>query len=284
MDMIDLFIGSEGILGIIASVTIQLIEEPFAVFGGAAFFPSEERALRFVIDARDSHPLALEYFDHESLSLLAEQRREQGPISEIPEIPESEACVYFEFTDDGTGGLKDRLTEWSERIDACGGDPDSAWGALTRRDQLRLKTFRHALPESINKIIARNKREDARIHKVGTDMAVPDQHLKEIMAHYREILSREGIRHVIFGHVGNNHLHVNMLPSTHEQLDRAKELYLGFAKRAVSFGGSVSAEHGIGKLKRDFMKVQYTEAELLQMRAVKDALDPYHLLSPGNVL
>ena len=284
MDLIDLFIGSEGILGIIAAVTIRLIEEPPAIFGGAAFFPTENGALDFVIEGREYRPLALEYFDEESLALLTEQRQEEGPISDLPEIPESKACVYFEFTGTGASSLKDQFSSWAQRIARCGGNPGVAWGALTRRDQLRLKSFRHALPESINKIIASHKRQDERIHKVGTDMAVPDQHLRDMMRYYREALSREGIRHVIFGHVGNNHLHVNMLPSTYEELLRAKDLYLGFARKAVDMGGSVSAEHGIGKLKREFLRIQYSKKALDDMRAIKYVLDPGHLLNPGTVL
>jgi D-lactate dehydrogenase (cytochrome) len=282
MDLIDLFIGSEGILGIIASVTLRLIEEPPAIFGGTAFFPSEEGALEFVIRAREDRPLALEYFDEASLNLLAEQRQDEGPVSEIPEIPASTFCVYFEFT--GESGLRPQFEAWAELIKGHGGDPGLAWGALTRRDQLRLKSFRHALPESINQIIARHKLQDERIHKVGTDMAVPDRFLREIMSHYRDVLSRERIRHVIFGHVGNNHLHVNMLPSTYEELNRAKGLYRGFAKKAVEMGGSVSAEHGIGKLKKEFLRIQFSQAALEEMQAVKDALDPGHLLNPDTVL
>ena len=284
MDLIDLFIGSEGILGIIAAVTIRLIEEPPAVFSGAAFLPSEEDALDFVIGGRENRPLALEYFDGASLELFDEMRREQGPISEIPQIPESKACVYFEFGYDGEGSLKERLGAWAALIGQCHGDHRTAWGALTRRDQLRLKTFRHALPESINKIIAHNKLKDNRIHKVGTDMAVPDLHLKDMMESYRSMLATERIRHVIFGHIGNNHLHVNMIPSNYDELLRAKKLYISFAKRAVDMGGSVSAEHGIGKLKKEFLTIQYGEKAIGEMRAVKNALDPGHLLNPGDVL
>jgi D-lactate dehydrogenase (cytochrome) len=284
MDLIDLFIGSEGILGIIGNATLLLIEEPPGIFGGAAFFPSEDEAFEFVMNGRKNMPLALEYFDGRSLELLRRMRSEEGPISEIPEIPAAQACVYFESAYGDRAPLNGSVRSWSRLIDDCGGNSNTAWGALTRRDQSRLKSFRHALPESINKIIAMKKRSDDRIHKVGTDMAVPDKYLKEIMAFYRSSLSKERIQHVIFGHVGNNHLHVNMIPSSFEQLVRAKELYRGFARRAVELGGSVSAEHGIGKLKREFMKIQYQDDALNQMRTIKELLDPGHMLNPGDVL
>jgi D-lactate dehydrogenase (cytochrome) len=285
MDLIDLFIGSEGILGIIATVTLRLIEEPPGIFSAAAFFSSEKDALHFVIEARrQQKPLALEYFDADSLQLLTEQRQQQGPLSEIPEIPESAACVYFEFSCRDEEGLSTGVLRWSTLIRDCGGDHSGSWGALTKRDQGRLKTFRHSLPESINKIIAHNKLADSRIHKVGTDMAVPDNRLEEMMAFYRTVLRGEKIRHVIFGHIGNNHLHVNMIPSSYEELRRAKELYHGFALKAVNLGGSVSAEHGIGKLKRDFVKIQYPEKAIEEMQNIKAAFDPDRVFNPGNVI
>ena len=284
MDLIDLFIGSEGILGIISLVSIRLIEEPASIFSGAAFLPTEEDAIDFVMQAKEKNPLALEYFDQASLSLLAESREEEGPISEIPAIPESHACVYFEFSYDGEQALKNAVSSITALIDRCHGNGSVSWGALTKRDQLRLKSFRHALPESINKIIAHNKQKDNRIHKVGTDMAVPDEHLKDMVQVYRTTLEKERIRHVIFGHIGNSHLHVNMIPSSHEELLRSKQLYRSFAEKAVAMGGSVSAEHGIGKLKRDFLTIQYTDKEIAEMRAAKDALDPEHMLNPGDVI
>jgi D-lactate dehydrogenase (cytochrome) len=239
MDLIDLFIGSEGILGIIATVTLRLIEEPSGIFSAAAFFHSEKDAVRFVVNARkQQRPLALEYFDAESLKLLDEQRLQQGPLSEIPEIPESAACVYFEFT-----------------------YPDEE--ELSREE---------------------NKRTDSRIHKVGTDMAVPDNRLEEMMAFYRTVLRGEKIRHVIFGHIGNNHLHVNMIPSSYDELRRAEELYRDFALKAVKLGGSVSAEHGIGKLKRDFLKIQYPHGAIEEMQNIKASLDPDRVFNPGNVI
>jgi len=286
MDLIDLFIGSEGVLGVISSVTIRLIEEPSATCSVVAFFKSEEDALDFVMGAKQTRdrPLSLEYFDRDSLALLEGARKNQGPVSEIPEIPDSGSAVYFEFMYSRKRELADRVADWASRIAKCGGWPDRAWGALTKRDLLRLKMFRHTLPESINKIIARNKRNDDRIHKVGTDMAVPDIHLREMLACYREKLSEAKIDHVIFGHIGNSHLHVNMIPEDYNQLQHAKQLYKVFVQKAVSFGGTVSAEHGIGKLKKEYLRILFDDRALEEMRLIKMALDPRQILNQGDVI
>ncbi len=290
MDLIDLFIGSEGILGIIATVTVRLVEEPPAIFGGVAFFKDEGAALDFVDGARSDafRPLALEYFDRDALLLLDQTRMEQGPTSEIPTIFEFGAAIYFESTccniERGTAPLKEMLLQWEKLIESVGGSSSVAWGALNKRDLLRLKVLRHAVPETINKIVAQNKLKNERIHKVGTDMAVPDKHLKEIFGYYRSMLKGEKLQSVIFGHVGNNHLHVNMLPRTDDELFRAKSLYQSFAKKAVHLGGSVSAEHGIGKLKKDYLLLQYPKEYIAEMQVIKKTLDSRGILNPGTML
>lgn len=289
MDLIDLFIGSEGILGVIATVTVGLVTEPAAYFSGVGFFPSENRALEFVVSARSGRgkPLALEYFDSASLGLLENTRALQGPTSEIPEIPNrgSGVCaVYFESAIAGDDSACRIVRRYRTLLEASGCDPKTAWGAMNGRDLGRLKSFRHALPETVNAAISSLKKTDPSIHKVGTDMAVPDERLFDMMAFYREVLAKERIRHVVFGHIGNNHLHVNLIPSDRMELQRAKQLYMIFARRAVEWGGSVSAEHGIGKLKRQFLPVQFKESELEEMNTIKRLLDPAGVMNRGDVL
>jgi D-lactate dehydrogenase (cytochrome) len=288
MDLIDLFIGSEGILGVIATVTVRLLQEPPGFASGVAFFPAEDVSLSFVERARKGgmRPLALEYFDSDALRMLEEVRVSQGPTSEIPVIPEFGAAVFFESAiGSGQGnGFCQVFAGWRRLIQECGGDPSICWGAMEKRDLLRLKVFRHSLPERVNMIIAQKKLKNPRIHKVGTDMAVPDHALEEMVYFYRQQLKQERLRSVIFGHIGNNHLHVNIIPESDEELARAKALYKKFAQKAVSLGGSVSAEHGIGKLKKEYLYIQYQEQHIEQIRAIKRAIDPRGILNPGDMI
>jgi D-lactate dehydrogenase (cytochrome) len=100
---------------------------------------------------------------------------------------------------------------------------------------------------------------------------------------YRDTLAGAGLEWAGFGHVGNNHVHINILPRDMDDLQKALGLYQMFAEKAVAFGGTVSAEHGIGKLKAKFLKTMFGPAEIKEMRAVKRALDPQLLLNPGNI-
>ena len=174
-----------------------------------------------------------------------------------------------------------------EAVDAavrsCGASLADSWAAYENRELDRLKNFRHILPETINAIIAERKKRHPGLHKLGTDLAVPDERLGDMWEVYRDALAGAGLEWAAFGHIGNNHVHVNILPRDMADLQKALGLYQMFAEKAVAFGGSVSAEHGVGKLKAKFLKTMYSPAEIEEMRAVKRALDPQLLLNPGNI-
>ena len=277
MDFLDLFIGAEGTLGIITELTLQLSAVPNAIWGLTAFLPSEKAALGFVQKLRkETAPAAIEFFDFNALNLLRKN-------PDLPKLaPEFHTAVYAEFhgTDDN---VEAAVTEAAEMMADFGADPDAAWVAMESAELERMRLFRHALPEAINQLIAERKREYPELTKLGTDMSVPDDRLEEIMKLYRQGLEREKLEHVIFGHIGNNHVHVNILPRNPNEYERGKALYAEWAKQVVQMGGSVSAEHGIGKLKRDFLRIMFGDKGIEEMQNLKAYFDPVGLLNPGNL-
>jgi D-lactate dehydrogenase (cytochrome) len=114
-------------------------------------------------------------------------------------------------------------------------------------------------------------------------MAVPDQALDCVLAMYREGLEAEGLESVMFGHIGNNHLHVNILPRTLQEYNEGKDLYLEWARQVVALGGTVSAEHGIGKFKVALLREMFGETGIHEMREVKRVFDPGGKLNRGNL-
>jgi len=121
------------------------------------------------------------------------------------------------------------------------------------------------------------------LHKLGTDTAVPNEKLLDLMNSYRRRLQDSGLEHYVFGHIAENHLHVNILPRTLAELQVGEQLVQDMARDAVALGGAVSAEHGIGKLKQGFLTMMYDETRIRQMKATKRALDPNWILCPGNL-
>ena len=285
MDAVDLFVGSEGTLGIITEVELRLALEPAERLVATAFLPGEPQALGFVRALREQEgfeTLAIEYFGPGALDLMRRKRVEEGSSSGVPLLPDGAACaVYIEIAFDGDDQFERRYRVLVGLLEQAGSSARATWAGLTRADLTAMKAFRHALPETVNSIIGRRKRDVPALRKVGTDMAVPDDRLEDVFALYRGGLADSGLEHVIFGHVGDNHLHVNILPRSAEELERAMAIYEAFAREVVAMGGSVSAEHGIGRIKRPFLRMQYKPEMIERMQAVKQAFDPAAMLGRG---
>jgi FAD/FMN-containing dehydrogenase len=119
---------------------------------------------------------------------------------------------------------------------------------------------------------------------MGTDHAVPVTRNRQMLAWYRQRLEQAFPgRYVIFGHIGDAHLHVNILPSP-DEAERATALLAEFARQAVALGGTVSAEHGLGKRKAHLLALQYAPEHLEAMQAVKRRLDPRNIFGRGTLL
>jgi D-lactate dehydrogenase (cytochrome) len=114
-------------------------------------------------------------------------------------------------------------------------------------------------------------------------MALPDDTFAEMLRFYQENLRGGDLRYTIFGHIGDNHVHVNILPRNDDEAEKAWEIYHRFIRRAVELGGTISAEHGIGKLKREYLRELYGEEHLREMAALKQAFDPAGILGRGNM-
>ncbi|MDP9053923.1 MAG: FAD-binding oxidoreductase [Acidobacteriota bacterium] len=260
MDYMDVFIGSEGTLGVVTKAELALLPAPRELFTGVVFFESDDEALAAVEAWRPTPALRmLEYLDAGSLDLLR---------ARFPEIPEgARACVLIEREGDDAA------------FPGSFAGMEASWFATSAADRKRFRRFRHALPEAVNDLARRRG-----LTKMGSDFAVPVARNREMLRIYRERLEEEfPEQYVIFGHIGDAHLHVNILPANEEEWKRANGLLTEFAREAVRLGGTVSAEHGLGKRKRHLLEIQYTQEEIGRMKSVKSLLDPEWLLGSGTL-
>lgn len=283
MDLIDLFIGSEGTLGVITEIDTMLLLKPDNVLSGVVFFKSEENLLAFVREARSmswdtrkteqSNGLdarALEYFDAESLTFL------RGKYALIPLWAHGGAIFFEQETNADTEDAL--LSEWLKLLERHDALVDDSWFAANEHDRQRMREFRHALPVLVNEWLMHHQQR-----KVSTDMAVPDEEFVTMLKFYQTELRESRLQYVIFGHIGDNHVHVNILPRDDAEAALARQLYKRFITRAVSVGGTVSAEHGIGKLKREYLGALYTNKHLREMASLKRTFDPHAILGRGNM-
>lgn len=275
-DLLDLFIGQEGTLGIITRATVRLTALPHDVFGVLAFFPSRSAALSFVATARDASrtdqtgplsPRCLEYLDHHCLDLA----RERG--AEVPD--EAVAALFCEQEYANEDAMDEHITAWWNTLEQGESLADDTILAVDGPSRERLYALRHAVPAGINERVVRNG-----MPKLGTDLAVPDAALATMMDAYESA----PMEHVLFGHIGDNHLHLNLLPKDAEELQRAKDFYDELARLAISLGGTVSAEHGIGKVKVRQLSWLVGEDTLKAFATLKRCLDPGWILGRGTML
>ena len=282
LDAIDVFIGSEGTLGLITEIELGLLEKPAGLFSGIVFFKTAGDLLAFVNEAREVSFLNLrskisdspsasliEYFDDRALEFIS---------GKFPETPSGMAGAIF-FEQETTSGNEDELLEqWNELLEKHNADLDRSWFTTTEQDREKMREFRHALPVSVNETVVRNKQK-----KIGTDMAVPDENFPSFLKFYKDTLDASGIDYVIFGHIGDCHLHANLLPKNDAEAEHSRHIYGRCVAQAIMLGGCVSAEHGIGKLKRRYLDVMMGERYLNEMAELKRAFDPNGILGRGNM-
>ena len=265
MEWVDLFCGSEGTLGVTVEAEVALLPIPKHLLSGVVFFGSDDDALDAVAKWRGVPELRmLEYTDRPSLDLIRPR---------YPEIPRAaQAALLIEAEGDD-------LDAWEQRLEQSHALIEASWFGLEAKDRERFRAFRHAFPEAV---VETNRKRG--FMNMGTDYAVPLDKDREMLRYYRERLEAElPGRYVIYGHLGDAHLHLNILPTTAEEADKATRMLREFAEQAVRLGGTVSAEHGLGKRKAGLLTLQYTPEQIEAMRAVKRRFDPHELLGRGTL-
>jgi D-lactate dehydrogenase (cytochrome) len=286
MDAIDLFIGSDGTLGIVTEVEVKLLPLPDTIWGISCFFEEEIQALDFVETVRSNMAsvASMEYFDGDALNILRHQKENNPGFAKLQPIPQcANTTIYLELHCQDDAAAIAGLTEIGLHMKASGGCEKNTWVARNDADRDSLYFFRHAVPESVNMVIDHRKKENPMITKLGTDMSVPNQHLKHIVKMYHTMLAERGLQSAIWGHIGENHLHVNILPRDDQDYLKGKALYDEWAQEVTRLGGAVSAEHGVGKLKAKYLGVMYGPDYIREMATLKYQFDPKGLLGAGNM-
>ncbi len=282
MDAIDLFIGAEGTLGIITKIKLRLLDKPQNILSSVIFFNEENDALNFILEARkislnnrkllnnELDALALEFFDKNALEFLSADYRN------IPQSSHAAVWLEQEFTAENEEKL---FEQWTELIKQHKADFESSWFAANQKDRANFGEFRHAVSWKVNEYIALKN-----ILKVGTDVAVPPTKFNELYFYSKTIVEESGLHYLSYGHFGDCHLHLNLLPHNDEEFKTAKNLYKQVCSKAIELSGTISAEHGIGKLKREYLLMMFGEEGVKQMAKLKKQIDPNLILNIGNII
>jgi FAD/FMN-containing dehydrogenase len=262
-DLAQLLCGSEGTLGIVTAVRLRLVTPPAEVVTALVGLASVDQAVALAAELRRGLPdvAALELMTGPSLRVVADHLATPAPVG-----PEAGAYLLVELE-----AAADPTAALAAAVEAAPGVIDAAV-ATERADRARLWRWREAHSEAGARLGV--------VHKL--DVTLPPAELAgfcaEVSARVAE--ARPGATTLLFGHVGDGNVHVNVVgpPAGDEGVD---DLVLGLV---VARGGSISAEHGVGTLKRRWLGRDRSAAEVAAMRAVKNALDPDGILNPGVLL
>jgi len=276
-DPVDWFVGSEGTLGIVVEAELSLVELPRHTTGLAIPFRTLDEALEFIPAARRARrsALCLEFFDNEAMDIAA---------ATTGRAWSRDACSLVYLEDDASGetstdSILECWLEVAERMNAIVDDIRVFQGAAELRDA---RTMRHSVPATMNERGASFRQSGGR--KVSTDWAVPYTRLREALHESDIAIKRHGApRPVTYGHAGNGHPHQNFIAENSESLARINDAVRETLVRIIEMGGTVSAEHGLGKLKQQWLSLQLSPLQIDVMRQVKQSLDPQGLFAPGNI-
>ena len=276
LDAVDLFVGSAGTLGVITEAQLRIVEAPERLLGVIMFCTSYDDVLSAVEELRPTatsngpiSPRLVEFFDEHALHFIS---------SSYPSIPsDAKAALWMEqeYLAENEDQTFDRWMDFIQRYSKIA---DQCWIANDDRRHAEFRAFRHALPSAVYEKISSNRQS-----KVGTDIAVPQKHFREFFQFYQDIFAANNAEYVLFGHIGNCHLHANIFSSAQLSYEQSLEVYDACISKGLALEGTVSAEHGIGKLKRKYLRQMWGDQVIEEMKRVKTTLDPTMMLSPGNM-
>lgn len=317
MDLIDLFIGAEGTLGVYVDATLRTASEPPALAMALVTVADEPTALALTADLRAAAQAtwaaaasgqraadgidvsAIEHMDRRCIDIVREDgadRRSGVTLAadagvalfvhvELPAGATAEA-LYDEVASALSPMAPDtpmtRLCRLLDRHDVLDRTELAMPGDRARLEQLL--AVREAAPTGVNRRVGFAKRDvDARIEKTAADMIVPFDALGEMMAIYRDGFAERGLDFAIWGHISDGNLHPNVLPRSYDDVVAGKAAIAAFGREAVRLGGCPLAEHGVGRnaVKQQLLADLYGQAGLADMRAIRDVLDPERRLAPG---
>jgi glycolate oxidase len=268
-DLRRLITGAEGTLGTITEVTLRLLSRPKFTRTTLAVFDDIDTAAQVVTSVLSSGvlPTSIELIDQTTMRCIEENKPIGLPI---------DAAAILIFGADGMheGAVDEEVAQIGELARAGG-----ARGVRVAQTAAEAEQLWEAR-RSINPAIARR-----RPNRLGEDICIPRRHIAEAIRRIRAVGVKYGLELPIYGHIGDGNLHPNLLcdKRDREEMARVELAAREIFEIAIDLGGTLSGEHGIGLLKKQFMEADLGVDAVALMRRIKDAVDPLGIMNPGKV-
>ncbi len=267
-DLTPLLIGSEGTLGIFTRIKLRLISAPEAIQTILGYFTDSESALSTVeqIIQVNITPSVMEFIDSNAMMAAASHINAQFPDG-------ANTLLMFEVD----GSFADVESSSSQMNDILLNNAVKVISASNENERNKLWDLRRAISPSLIRIAS---------GKIHEDIAVPRGQLLNMSGLISEISTKHNLKIALYGHAGDGNLHVVILydSANNKAVSSAKSASEEVFKAAISLGGTISGEHGIGCAKKDYLKWQLSDANINLSRQIKRAFDPNNILNPGKIL
>ncbi|MFO8032579.1 MAG: FAD-linked oxidase C-terminal domain-containing protein [Desulfohalobiaceae bacterium] len=266
-NLTQLFVGSEGTLGVITQAILRLLPLPKASQTLSATFPSMLAAANTVSEVlrQGLQPTAMEFLDRASIWSVSHYL-DLG----LPE--KTQAFLLVEL--DGDPDLIQKNIQQVQEV-CMSNQALQVNIAADKKEQEELWRARRSVSASLA--------HHGAVVKLNEDIVVPRASLPEMITAIEEMSSKSGILIANFGHAGDGNIHVNVLPKQ-ESLDQARQAVRDIFAKTVELGGRISGEHGIGLSKKEYIQMNLQPSALDLMRSIKQAVDPCNILNPGKIL
>lgn len=268
-DLTRLFIGSEGTLGVITDITLRLISKPPARGTVMATFCTLEQASAAVdaVLSAGVEPLALEMMDQPTLRCVELHLKSGLPLDVAAML-----LIEVDGNDDSVSDQMGVVIEQCRKSEAVEIRP-----AGDETEAQALWKIRRSTSSSFGRMYP---------NKLGEDISVPRSAIPEMVRRIQRIAEEYNLDIPLFGHIGDGNLHPNVLCDLRDsaQMERVVQAAQAIFLSAIELGGTLSGEHGIGLLKREFVRQSLDPVLVDLMEMIKDSLDPNNILNPGKVL
>ena len=269
-NLTQLFVGSEGTLGVITELTLKLVPLPKVARTAKAVFPLLADASRCVnnILSAGITPATIELMDETAIATIEEAMHLGLPL-------DAEAMLIIECDGMDEAQVLKEVETIAEICRATGARDVEV--ARTEKERATLWSARRSISPSLARRAP---------NKLGEDISVPRSAIPEAVAAIKEISRERGIPIAIFGHAGDGNLHPNILFDKRDpdQVERMKQAAGDIFATSVRLGGTLSGEHGVGNLKLPFLEQDIGPLAIELMGSIKHALDPKNILNPGKVV